>query len=38
MNTYAATLKAETNYMDLAKTAPTPAARAFWYRKALSVR
>ena len=38
MNNYSATLKAETNYMDLAKTAPTPAARAYWYRKALDVR
>ncbi len=38
MNTYAATLKAETNYMDLAKTAPTASARAYWYRKALEVR
>ncbi len=38
MTSYATILKAETNYMELAKTAPTPAARAFWYRKALDVR
>jgi hypothetical protein len=38
MSDYAKTLRAETNLMDLAKTAPTKAARDFWYRKALDVR
>lgn len=38
MSNYAKVLLAEMNLMNLAKIAPTKAARDFWYRKALDVR